>query len=375
VMGLSPQPGGTASLGASGSTGEISEEETKRAVETYFGTGGLGSLFPSKNKTAKHQYVDRRKDPDFPDRYVAEVEQRIEGVPVFGSTAKLTVSKSLGVTKFSGTTSNAAVDTTTPKIAEGEAVAAARAKLTDILRTSPDASRAFPLAPNPDKVDVPKPQLIVFDPALVGKSKAGPTRLSWMVSIDSFRIFVDAVTGEAFYYYRDQPSGMLRKIYDLAQTTAFPGSVGIDEQVRMRAEKLAPETLIAFRNAGIVRDYFFLTFGRNSFDDHDGSGGSPLEAYVQYGRTQNAYWCTTKSYDCPKGNVMVYGPGYAAALDIVAHEMTHGIIAHEKNLLYLNEPGAVNEALADIFGALIELDAKGDGGNWLIGEASPGSLR
>lgn len=121
-----------------------------------------------------------------------------------------------------------------------------------------------------------------------------------------------------------------------------------------------------------MRDYFFLTFGRNSFDDRDGSGGSPLEAYVQHGRTQNAYWCTTKSYDCPKGNVMVYGPGYAGALDIVAHEMTHGIIAHEKNLLYLNEPGAVNESLADIFAALIELDAKGDGGNWLIGEASPG---
>lgn len=372
VMGLSPQPGGTASLGASGGAGEMTEEETKRAVESYFGTGGLGSLFPSRNKSATHQYVDRRKDPDFPDRYVAEVEQRIEGVPVFGSTAKLTVSRSLGVTKFSGTTSNAAVDTTTPKIAEGEAVAAARAKLTEIFRTSPDASRAFPLAPNPDKVEVPKPQLIVFDPALVGKSKSGPTRLAWMVSIDSFRIFVDAVTGEAFYYYRNQQSGMLRKIYDLAQTTAFPGSVGIDEEVRMRADKLAPETLIAFRNAGIVRDYFFLTFGRNSFDDHDGTGGSPLEAYVQYGRTQNAYWCTTKSYDCPKGNVMVYGPGYAGALDIVAHEMTHGIIAHEKNLLYLNEPGAVNEALADIFGALIELDAKGDGGNWLIGESSPG---
>jgi Zn-dependent metalloprotease len=69
---------------------------------------------------------------------------------------------------------------------------------------------------------------------------------------------------------------------------------------------------------------------------------------------------------------MVYGPGYAGALDIVAHEMTHGVIAYEKNLLYLNEPGAVNESLADIFGTLIELDAKGDAGNWLIGESSPG---
>jgi len=371
VMGLSPQPG-SASIGAADGAREITEEETKRAVESYFGTGGLGSLFPSGNKSAKHQYVSRRKDPDFPDRYVAEVEQRIGEVPVFGSTAKLTVSRSLGVTKFNGTTSNAAVATTVPKIAEGEAVAAARARLTEILRTAPDASRAFPLAPDPDKADVKAPQLIVFDPALVGKAKTGATRLAWLVTIDSFRIFVDALTGEAFYSYRDQPSGMLRKIFDLAQTTAFPGTVAIDESARSRGEKLSPEALIAFRNAGIVRDYYFLTFGRNSFDDHDGSGGSPLEAYVQHGRTQNAYWCTTASYDCPRGNVMVYGPGYAGALDIVAHEMTHGIIAHEKNLLYLNEPGAVNESLADIFAALIEIDAKGDGGNWLIGEASPG---
>ena len=375
VTGLSPQPGsGSPSIGAAEGPREQTEEETKRAVETYFGTSGLSSLYPKKNKSAKPEYVGRRKDPDFPNRYVAEVEQRVEGVPVFGSTAKLNVDSSLGVTKFSGTISSVALDDTKPKIAEGEAVAAARAKLADVLRSAPDASRAFPLAPDPTKAEVKKPDLLVFDPALVGKGKkaGGETRLAWVVTIDSFRIFVDANTGEAFYYYRDQPSGMLRKIYDLAQTTTFPGTMGIDEENRSRLDKLSPEALTAFRNAGIVRDYFFLTFGRDSFDDNEGKGGSPLEAYVRHGRTQNAYWCTTKSYDCPKGNVMVYGPGYADALDIVAHEMTHGIIAHEKNLLYLNEPGAVNESLADIFGALIEFDAKGNGGNWLIGEASPG---
>ncbi|HEX2839887.1 M4 family metallopeptidase [Hyphomicrobium sp.] len=373
VMGLSPQPGaGSPSIGAAEAPREQTEEETKRAVESYFGTGGLSSLFPKKNKSAKPEYVGRRKDPDFPNRYVAEVEQRVDGVPVFGSTAKLNVDTSLGVTKFSGTISNVALDDTKPKIAEGEAIAAARAKLAEVLRSAPDASRAFPLAPNAEKAEVKKPDLLVFDPALVGKTKGGATRLAWMISIDNFRIFIDANTGEAFYYYRDQPSGMLRRIFDLGQMTAFPGTMGIDEEKRTRAEKLAPEALTAFRNAGIVRDYFFLTFGRDGFDDNAGQGGSPLEAYVRHGRTQNAYWCTSKSYDCPKANVMVYGPGYADALDIVAHEMTHGIIAHEKNLLYLNEPGAVNESLADIFGALIEFDAKGDGGNWLIGEASPG---
>ena len=373
VMGLSPQAGaGSPSLGASDAK-EQTEEQTKRAVEAYFGTGGLSSLYPAKNKSAKPEYVGRRKDPDLPNRYVAEVEQRVNGVPVFGSTAKLNVDSSLGVTKYSGTVSTVALDSTTPKIAEGEAIAAARAKLTDVLRSAPDASRAFPLAPDPNNAEVAKPNLVVFDPALIGKAKGGTTRLAWLVNIDAFRIFVDANTGEAFYYYRDQPSGgMLRRIFDLGQTTTFPGSVGIDEEKRARAETLAPEALTAFRNAGLVRDYFFLTFGRDGFDDNAGQGGSPMEAYVRHGRTQNAYWCTSKSYDCPKGNVMVYGPGYAGALDIVAHEMTHGIIAHEKNLLYLNEPGAVNESLADIFGALIELDARGDGGNWLIGEASPG---
>lgn len=374
VMGLSPQAGaGAPSLGAAERGREQTEEETKRAVEAFFGTGGLSSLYPAKNKSAKPEYVGRRKDPDLPNRYVAEVEQRVDGVPVFGSTAKLNVDTSLGVTKFSGTISTVALDDTKPRIAEGEAIAAARAKLADVLRSTPDASRAFPLAPNPDKAEVAKPDLVVFDPALIGKAKNGQTRLAWLVTIDSFRIFVDAITGEAFYSYRDQPSGgMLRRIFDLAQTTTFPGSVGIDEEKRARADTLAPEALTAFRNAGIVRDYFFLTFGRDGFDDNQGQGGSPMEAYVRHGRTQNAYWCTGKSYDCPKGNVMVYGPGYADALDIVAHEMTHGIIAHEKNLLYLNEPGAVNESLADIFGALIEIDARGAGGNWLIGEASPG---
>ncbi|WP_072396628.1 M4 family metallopeptidase [Hyphomicrobium sp. CS1GBMeth3] len=374
VMGISPQPGaGAPSIGASGASREQTEEETKRAVEAFFGSGGLGSLYPARNKGAKPEYVRRRKDPDLPNRYVADVEQRVDGVPVFGSTAKLSVDSVLGVTKFSGTVSSVSIDDTTPKIAEGEAIAAARLKLGDVLRSSPDASRAFPLAPNPDKAEVGKPSLVVFDPALIGKAPSGKTRLAWLISIDSFRIFVDAVTGEAFYYYRDQPSGgMLRRIYDLGQATTFPGTLGIDEEKRQRADKLEVEALIAFRNAGIVRDYFFLNFGRDGFDDNEGEGGSPMEAYVRHGRTQNAYWCMSKSYDCPKGNVMVYGPGYAGALDIVAHEMTHGIIAHEKNLLYLNEPGAVNESLADIFGALIELDARGDAGNWLIGEASPG---
>jgi Zn-dependent metalloprotease len=52
--------------------------------------------------------------------------------------------------------------------------------------------------------------------------------------------------------------------------------------------------------------------------------------------------------------------------------MSHGIIAHEANLIYSDEPGAVNESISDIFGALIEFYAQGGGGNWMIGEKAPG---
>jgi Zn-dependent metalloprotease len=69
---------------------------------------------------------------------------------------------------------------------------------------------------------------------------------------------------------------------------------------------------------------------------------------------------------------MVYGPGFAGALDVVGHEVTHGVIAHEADLAYTDESGAVNEALADIFGTLIEFQARDGAGNWAIGENLPG---
>ena len=75
---------------------------------------------------------------------------------------------------------------------------------------------------------------------------------------------------------------------------------------------------------------------------------------------------------CPKGSVMVFGPSFASSIDVVGHEMTHGVITREADLIYADEPGAVNEALADLFGTLIEFDANNGNGNWVIGEGLPG---
>jgi Zn-dependent metalloprotease len=370
ITGFKPDP---SLLTAGARPGDQSEEDTRRIVETFLATSGIAAALPAKNKKAELQYTGRRRDPDFPGRYIASVEQRVNGVKVFGSSARLTVENSLGVTRFQGSTSAAAVADTTPSVAEADATAAARKRLAELLKGSiNDPAPPLPMGPNPDTAPA-KAELVVFDPALLRARVPGGSRLAWLVSIDSFRLFVDAKTGEVFHVYRDKPSSLIRRIYDLANPADTAAIV--DESGKPSGRSLPQDVEQAFRYTGAVRDFFFLVFGRNSFDDNDQdgpNGGAPLESYVRYGNVRNAYWCPSKSSFCPQANAMVFGPGYAGAVDIVAHEMVHGIIQYEANLVYSDEPGAVNESIADIFGALIEFYAKSGDANWLIGEDAPG---
>jgi len=370
IVGFKPDP---SLLTAGARSAEQTEEDTRRIVETFLETSGLTAALPARNKKAELKYVGRRKDPDFPGRYIANVEQQIGGVKVFGSSARLTVENSLGVTRYQGSTSAVSVSDTAPSVEEAAAVAAARKRLGALLKGSAN-SPAPPLPMGPDPETAPaKAELVVFDPALLRARVPGGTRLAYMVSIDAYRLFVDAKTGEVFHFYRDKPSALIRRIYDSANTTDTAAVV--DEDGKTSGQTLPEDAEQAFRYTGAVRDFFYLVFGRNSFDDNDQDGpkgGAPLESYVRFGNVRNAYWCPSKSSYCPKANAMVFGPGYAGAVDIVAHEMSHGIIQHEANLVYSDEPGAVNESISDIFGALIEFYAKGSGANWLIGEAAPG---
>ena len=99
----------------------------------------------------------------------------MNGVPVFGSSAKLTVERSLGVTKYTGTTSTVAIDDTTPKVAEPDATAAARVEARRAHPHHPDASRALSPPVDPSKAEA-KATLLVFDPALVGKASTRARR-------------------------------------------------------------------------------------------------------------------------------------------------------------------------------------------------------
>lgn len=121
----------------------------------------------------------------------------------------------------------------------------------------------------------------------------------------------------------------------------------------------------AYSYSGTTYNFYKRIFGRNSLDDN----GMSLISSVHLGRRlNNAFWT---------GEQMCYGDGdgrifirFTKSLDVVGHELTHGVISHTCNLVYANEPGALNEHLADVFGSLVKQWRKrqtAKSADWLIG--------
>lgn len=114
--------------------------------------------------------------------------------------------------------------------------------------------------------------------------------------------------------------------------------------------------------AGVVYDFWKQKYNRESYDGK----GSPIVSLVHYGYNyNNAFW---------NENQMVYGDGdgrqyrsLSAALDVVAHELTHAVMQSEVGFIYEGESGAVEEAIADIFAVQVEKFHKGST-NWELGE-------
>ncbi|HRC55383.1 MAG TPA: M4 family metallopeptidase, partial [Kofleriaceae bacterium] len=106
----------------------------------------------------------------------------------------------------------------------------------------------------------------------------------------------------------------------------------------------------------VTWDMYKNVLGRNGIN---GAGGSTY-ARVHYGNTfDNAFY--SDSCAC-----MTYGDGNTrytyTALDVAAHEFTHGITSATAKLIYSQESGGLNESTSDIFGAVTEFYSRGAGG-------------
>lgn len=105
-------------------------------------------------------------------------------------------------------------------------------------------------------------------------------------------------------------------------------------------------------------EYYYKKHNRNSFDNN----GSAITSYVHVDRNlNNAYWTH---------NLLAFGDGNnnnpLVELDVVSHELTHGVTQYEAQLQYYNEPGALNESFSDIFAKAVEFDTFGDTATWQI---------
>src|SRR5262249_14428744 len=111
---------------------------------------------------------------------------------------------------------------------------------------------------------------------------------------------------------------------------------------------------------GQTYDYYLERHARNSLD---GAAGS-ISGFVRVGiNWRNAFW--TQQY-----KIMVVGDTLPNGLDVCAHELTHGVIFSTGDggiLNYHDQPGALNESLADIFGENVEARTKGTN-DWEMGE-------
>ena len=155
----------------------------------------------------------------------------------------------------------------------------------------------------------------------------------------------------------------------------------------------------AHTHAGWTYDYYFKRFGRRGLDDRD----IEIRSIIHPALREDASRYSTAIQDLfflnafYAGNgVMVYGDGFppdhpvdgqvfdylAGGLDVVAHELTHGVTDYTSGLVYEGESGALNESFSDMMAAGVEFFFQAAGpsalqADYLLGEdvIRPGGVR
>jgi len=153
-----------------------------------------------------------------------------------------------------------------------------------------------------------------------------------------------------------------RTIYDAATTENLPGKLMRVEGGKVKGG--APVTE-AYDYSGDTYKYYKEVHERNSIN----ARGMKLNSTVHYGQEyNNAFW---------NGEQMVYGDGdgelfqrFTKCIDVIGHELTHGVTQYEAALEYEGQPGALNESFSDVFGSLVKqyiTKQNVDKADWLIG--------
>ena len=334
-----------------------------------------------------------------PGRRIERTNQFIRGVRVFGGDVARQLAGGQTVSVF-GTIYDDLVVDTTPSVSELEA--RGRVEEAAGVRLGPSRAGELMVLPRED----------------------GSASLTWRLRAatgdDMREYFVDAHSGAIIFEYSDlqtqsavgRATGVLG---DPKKVSAmrFGGTYGLEDALRpprirtydMKGDPFRTRDIVNGRvqlvqsdlgvdsdntwedgalndthaYSGFTYDYYFKRFNRRGINDANlrmESLAHPVRRtdFALYGSTFSSFFANAVYYG---GGLMVYGVGlppgvtsngrnwnYASgAIDIVAHEITHGVTEYTSDLIYLNESGALNESFSDIMGTAVEFffQPAGDG--------------
>lgn len=158
------------------------------------------------------------------------------------------------------------------------------------------------------------------------------------------------------------PSGDRQRVYDAGSRHELPGRLVLPGGDFGAGDLQVTE---AWDGSGAALKFFEDVFQRNSIDGR----GMRIDSTVHYGTGfANAMW---------NGRQMVYGDGdgqlftrFTSSIDVIAHELMHGVTQHTAALRYSGQTGALNEHLSDAFGIMARqftLGQTADQSDWCIG--------
>ena len=140
--------------------------------------------------------------------------------------------------------------------------------------------------------------------------------------------------------FRAVTGGKERIVYTAKNGSSLPGTV-----VRKEGDGPVADVAVneAYDGSGWTYDLYNDIFGRNSIDGN----GLRLDSTVHYQKNyDNAFW---------DGKQMVYGDGdgelfnrFTISIDVMGHELTHGVTQYEASLNYSQQPGALNESMSGV---------------------------
>jgi Zn-dependent metalloprotease len=299
---------------------------------------------------------------------VVRYQQQVDGVPVLGGQVVVSLASDRELSSMLAQTSDA---TTVLVATVSEAAAAATAQTAFEKRTGPG-----------DEVTVQSDGRWLLDAGLIGGDSALGDRTVWRLHVsrgvdERRQILVDDRTG-GILMDTDEIAHADRVVCDdnnVRQSSDVPCTAGFARVEGGAASGIA-DVNAAYDLSGVVADFYQQVGGIDltSLLGISVGGVQKLASTVRWCYTGTANACPYKNAFW-NGSQMFYGSGFAAADDVVGHEMTHGFTEHNSGLFYWGQSGAMNESISDIIGEIVDHrhPSAGDSAtNWDLGEDIPG---